>query len=255
MPSTRRALLTGASSGIGAALAPRLAKRGLEVWLAARRLPDLERQAQAIRDAGGVAHALALDVSKPEETEARVAELDREVGGFDMVVANAGIGGNTVPVARQTLAEARRVLETNLMGALATILPLIPGMVARRSGQIVGVSSIAAEIPLPAAAAYGTSKAAFSFFLESAAADLGPRGIDVTIVHPGFVKTPLTDKNKFEMPFLVDVEDAAAIIDRAIQKRARWCRFPLPLSAAATASKIMPGALRDFLIQKNKPEL
>ncbi len=250
---TERCLLTGASSGIGAALARKLAARGVEVWLAARRLDALDAEVEAIRKAGGVAHSVALDISKPEETERRVAELDDEVGGFDLCIANAGIGGRSKPVAEQTFADARRILETNLMGTLATILPLVPRMVKRGSGHIVGVSSLAAEIPLPAAADYGTSKAALSFFLESAAADLIPRGVDVTIVHPGFVRTPLTDKNQFKMPFLVELDEAVAIIDRGIQKKARFVRFPLGLTAAISSSKLMPRALRDALVNKNRP--
>jgi len=250
-----RALLTGASSGIGRALAARLVRRGHEVWLASRRLPELEALAHELEAAGGKAHAFALDVSRPEEAEARVRELDEEVGGFDLVVANAGIGVGAKPVTRETLADIRAVTETNFLGAVASILPLLPGMLERGRGQIVGVSSLAAETPLPAAAGYGTSKAAFTFWLECAASDLGPRGIDVTIVHPGFVKTPLTDKNSFPMPFLVEVEHAADLIDRAIARRARFCRFPFPLASVSTAGKIMPRSLRDFIVNRQKPAL
>ena len=249
----QRCLVTGASSGIGGALARRLAQRGVEVWLAARRLDSLEQAVQEITAAGGKAHALQLDVSNPEETERAVRDLDEAVGGIDIVVANAGIGGGTIPVAELTLAEARRVLDTNLTGALATILPLVPRMVGRGSGHVVGISSLAAEIPLPAAAHYGTSKAALSFFLECAACDLRPRGVDVTIVHPGFVRTPLTDKNSFAMPFMVELERAAEVIDRGIASRARWVRFPFPLRAAITSSKAMPTALRDAIVNRARP--
>ncbi|NUO47392.1 MAG: SDR family NAD(P)-dependent oxidoreductase [Polyangiaceae bacterium] len=248
-----RALVTGASSGIGSALSRRLARRGYEVWLAARRLPELEAEARAIESEGGRAHAVALDVSRPEETEGRVAALDREVGGFDLVVANAGIGGRQKPVAKQTFSDFREVMEVNLLGAAATILPLVPGMVERGRGHIVGVSSLAGEIPLPAGADYGTSKAALSFFLASAAADLIPRGVFVTDVHPGFVKTPLTAKNKFPMPFLVELEDAARIIDRAIEKKKRVVRFPAPLSAAISGGSLLPAVWRDALVNKNRP--
>ncbi len=251
---TERCLLTGASSGIGAALARRLAARGIEVWLAARRLEALEAVVGEIRASGGRAHAVALDVSNAEETERRVAALDDEVGGIDLVIANAGIGGRSRPVAEQTLEDLRRIFDTNVFGALATILPLVPRMVKRGRGHVVGISSLAAEIPLPAAADYGTSKAALSFFLESAAADLIPRGVHVTIVHPGFVRTPLTDRNKFKMPFLVEVEDAAKIIDRGIARRARIVRFPAGLSAPIASSKLMPRALRDALVNMNRPE-
>jgi short-subunit dehydrogenase len=248
-----RALVTGASSGIGSALSRRLARRDYEVWLAARRLPELEAEARAIESEGGRAHAFELDVSRPEETEARVASLDREVGGFDLVVANAGIGGPQKPVAKQSFRDFREVMEVNLLGAAATILPLVPGMVERGRGHIVGVSSLAADIPLPAGADYGTSKAALSFFLASAAADLIPRGVFVTDVHPGFVKTPLTAKNKFPMPFIVELEDAARIIDRAIGKKKRVVRFPVPLSAAITGGSLLPDAWRDALVNKNRP--
>lgn len=255
MTDRPRALVTGASSGIGAALANRLARRGYEVWIAARRRPELELQVASIAGAGGVAHAFVLDVSDPEATEASVGRLDAEVNGFDLVVANAGVGGAQVPVARQTLADVRSVFETNFLGAIATLLPVVPGMLRRGRGHLVGVSSLAAETPLPTAADYGASKAAFSFFMECAASDLIPRGVDVTIVHPGFVKTPLTDRNTFDMPFIVELDRAADIIDRAIRDKRRMCRFPLALTAATTAGRLMPRALRDFVVHKNKPDL
>lgn len=250
---TLRALVTGASSGIGSALSRRLARRGYEVWLAARRLPELEVEARTIESEGGRAHALSLDVSSPEETEQTIAALDRDVGGFDLVVANAGIGGKQRPVAKQTFADFRDVIEVNLMGAMATILPLLPGMVERGRGHIVGISSLAAEIPLPAGADYGTSKAALSFFLASAAADLIPRGVFVTDVHPGFVKTPLTAKNKFPMPFIVELEDAARIIDRGIERKKRVVRFPAALTTAISGGSLLPAAWRDAIVNKNRP--
>jgi short-subunit dehydrogenase len=251
--TTLRALVTGASSGIGSALARRLARRGYEVWLAARRLPELEDEARTIQSEGGRAHAVVLDVSQPEEAERAVAALDRDVGGIDLVVANAGIGGSQRPVAAQSFADFRKVMEVNLLGAAATILPLVPGMVERGRGHIVGVSSLAGEVPLPTAADYGTSKAALSFFLASAAADLIPRGIFVTDVHPGFVKTPLTAKNKFAMPFIVELEDAARIIDRGIQRRKRVVRFPAALTTAISGGNLLPAAWRDALVNKNRP--
>jgi short-subunit dehydrogenase len=250
---TGRALITGASSGIGAALARRLALRGFEVWLAARRLPDLEKEARAIESEGGRARALSLDVSKPEAAGEAVAALDHEIGGFDLVVANAGVGGPQKPVAQQTLAAFREVIEINLLGAVATILAVVPGMVARGRGHIVGISSLAAECPLPAGADYGTSKAALSFFLASAASDLIPRGVWVTDVHPGFVKTPLTAKNKFPMPFIVELDEAARIIDRGIERRKRVVRFPGPLGAAITGGNLLPVPWRDALINRNRP--
>ncbi|NUP09553.1 MAG: SDR family NAD(P)-dependent oxidoreductase [Polyangiaceae bacterium] len=249
----KRALVTGASRGIGSALAKRLAKRGYEVWVAGRNPATLEMEVGEIETAGGRAHAFVLDVSRPEEAEERVRALDAEVGGLDLVIANAGIGGRTLPVAEQTLAQARTIFETNVMGALATLLPVIPGMVARGSGHIVGVSSLAGEMPLPAAADYGTSKAALSFFLESAAMDLIPRGVLVTDVRPGFVRTELTAKNQFKMPFLVELKDAAEIIDRGIERGRRIVRFPMPLTTAITASRLLPTVLRNRIVNAKRP--
>jgi short-subunit dehydrogenase len=250
---TGRALITGASSGIGAALARSVARRGYEVWLAARRIPELETEVRAIEGEGGRARTFALDVSRPEAAGEKVAVLDEEVGGFDLLIANAGIGGPQKPVAQQSFAAFREVMEINCLGAVATILAVVPGMVLRGRGHIVGVSSLAAECPLPAGADYGTSKAALSFFLASAASDLIPRGVWVTDVHPGFVKTPLTAKNKFPMPFIVELEEAARIIDRGIEKKKRVVRFPGPLGAAITGGNLLPVAWRDALINRNRP--
>lgn len=248
-----RALITGASSGIGARLAERLAARGYETWLAARRQDALDEGVARIGGQGGRAHAFVLDVADPERTEARVRELDREVGGFDLVVANAGIGEAAKPVAELSLADAKRLLDTNLLGALATVLPPMATMVARGSGHIVGISSLAAEMPMPVAAMYGTSKAALSFFLACAALDLEPRGITVTDVHPGFVRTPLTDKNKFQMPFMLELDAAVKIIDRGIQKKKRLVRFPLALTGAITGGKLLPHALLRAVMNKGRP--
>lgn len=248
-----RALVTGASSGIGRALSQRLAARGYEVWVSARRAPELEALVREIEAASGRASVLTLDVSKPEEAEKKVAALDAEVGGFDLVVANAGIGGDQQPASKQSLAGCRATIETNYLGALAVMLPVIPSMIERRRGHIVGVTSLAGEISLPAAVDYGTSKCALSFYLASAAPDLEPLGVSVTDVRPGFVKTPLTDKNEFAMPFLVALEDAARIIDEGIAKKKRVVRFPLPLALGISSGNLLPTGLRNAIIRAKRP--
>lgn len=250
----QKVLITGASSGIGLALAHELARRGNALWLAARRTELLEQEAAAIRAAGGEAHVVALDVADHPATERAVVELDEAIGGIDVLVANAGIGSAPVPASQLTFEAAKRTLDVNLLGALATILPVVPRMVARGRGHVVGVSSLAAEVPLPAAVDYGVSKAALTFFLESLGADVRPKGIAVTAVHPGFVRTAITDKNTFEMPFLMEVDRAAAIIARGIERRARIVRFPLPTSLAAVGSKLMPRALRDAILHAQRPK-
>jgi short-subunit dehydrogenase len=246
-----RALVTGASSGIGAALARRLAARGLEVWLAARRLERLQAEVEAIRAAGGAAHAIALDASRPAETAAAVEGLDAEVGGLDLVVANAGVGGRGRVASQTTWLDVEQVFATNFLGALATLLPLVPRMIERGRGHLVGVSSIAAEQPLPRAPEYAASKAALSFYLECLQGELPGKGVDVTIVHPGFVKSELTAKNRFPMPFLLETDEAARVIDAAIARRARRVRFPLGLVALSTLGKVVPAGLKTAIIARS----
>jgi short-subunit dehydrogenase len=244
----KRALITGASSGIGAALALRIARRGTEVWLCARRKEKLQDEVRRIEQAGGKAHALELDVADADATHARLRRLDAEVGGIDLAIANAGIGGDYVmgDFAKMPWASIKNVFNTNLIGAIATLDAFVPGMVERGHGQLVGVSSLAADINLPRGAAYNASKAGLTHYLESADIDLRRRGVPVTIVHPGFVKTPMVDSLKEATPFLMELDEAVEIIDRAIQRKARLVRFPFPLAAVTLSANALPRALRSW---------
>jgi short-subunit dehydrogenase len=243
-PPPQRALVTGASSGIGAALAERLARRGIEVWLAARRKEVLDQRVQRIRDSGGRAHAMALDIAQADATYDTLTRLDEESGGIDLVVANAAIAGNETAVGLDdsSWAQVRDVLHVNLIGSAATVMPFVPRMLRRGHGHIVAISSLAADAPNPRAAAYGASKAGLSFFFDTADIELRPRGVDVTIIHPGFVRTPSLEglPEKDTLPFIVELEHATDIIDRAIQKRARLVRFPWTMSLVALLPKLLP---------------
>jgi short-subunit dehydrogenase len=249
----KRALITGASSGIGLSLSRRLAGRGIEVWMAARRVEVLEKEVAAIRAAGGRAHALALDISDADACANRLAQLDEEVGGIDLVVANAGLLGarGAIPLPDCSWADVRDILHTNLIGSAATLYPFIARMLKRGGGHLVGVSSLSADCPVARSAPYGASKAGLTFFLESADIELRAMGIDVTIVHPGFVSTPSGDEIKdiAPRPFLVSSDKAAAIIDRGIQRRARMVRFPWILGAVARISAWLPRWLMSPLIR------
>ena len=230
-----------------------MASRGIEVWLAARRTARLATLVGDIEAAGGNAHVVALDVSDGKACNTHIAALDANVGGFDIVVANAGVGMFDVGILDADFPTIDRVLQTNLVGAVATVMAVLPAMARRGRGQIVGISSIAAEIPLPAGVPYGASKAALTFFLEGLRAEVGHRGVDVTIVHPGFVKTELTAKHRFHMPFLMEVEPAAHIIDRAIYQRARFVRFPWPVTVAMRLGRLVPARLRNALVRRQLP--
>ncbi len=242
---TARALVTGASSGIGWELAKVLAARGVEVWVAARRGEELARLVEEIGKAGGKAHALVLDVSNADATYERLVALDREAGGIDLVIANAGLGGarGAIPASRCEWRDHRDLIQVNLLGSIATLTAFIPGMLARGHGQLVGISSVAADLPSPRSAPYGASKAGLTFFLESIDMELRPKGIAVTIIHPGFIRTPMAATLEDIKPFQMDVDRAARIIDRAIRRRARLVRFPWIMGAISRLARAMPRAL------------
>lgn len=242
----KRALITGASSGIGAALAQTLARRGTEVWLCARRLDKLTEEVRGIEAAGGKAHAVELDVSDADETYKKLHYIDEKSGGMDLVIANAGVGGAYVmhDVSAMPWENTRNIFETNLLGAVATINAFIPGMLARGHGQLVGVSSMAGEFPLPRGAAYSASKAGLSLYLEAIDLELRQKGIPVTAVVPGFVKTAMAAGLDEAQPFMLELDHAVAVIDRAIQRQVPRVEFPLIYSAVAGFSKAAPRWLR-----------
>jgi short-subunit dehydrogenase len=251
-----RALITGASSGIGAALARRIASRGVEVWLAARRQGALDAEVSAITAAGGRAHALVLDVEQADATAAAMEKLDDESGGIDLVIANAGIGGTKggLPVSEAGWPVVREFMQVNLMGALATVVPFIPRMLARGHGHLVGVSSISADLPMPRTGHYGASKIGLTYFLECADMELRPRGVDVTIVHPGFVRTPLNSAMDEKLPLLMELDRAIDIIDAGLQRRARMVRFPWVSGAVARLVAALPRGMTSPIIRHfNKP--
>lgn len=249
----KRALVTGASSGIGLALCKRLAARGIEVWVAARRKALLDALVDEIAAAGGKAHAVVLDVGDANATHDALLALDSEVGGIDLVVANAGLGGE--PASRTVVetewSDTRDLFQVNLLGSAATLTPFIKPMVARGHGHLVGVSSVAARLPIPRGAPYGASKAALTFWLESMDVELRALGVPVTVVEPGFVRTPMSDQLVSDpKPFLVEVDDAAAIIERGLKRRARMIRFPWVLGAISSSTNALPRALTSPLIRR-----
>ena len=243
----RTALVTGASSGIGAALARRLAADGVSVALVARRESALRGLADEIRAAGGTASVHAIDVSDPAATVAGVRAADDALGGLDLVVANAGVGKG-IWGGKLTFEDCADVLAVNVAGATATLCAVLPRMVERRRGHLVGVSSIASVRGIPKLAAYCASKAYLSTFLESLRVDLRRTGVRVTDVRPGYVRTAMTADNA-SMPFLVSAEDAAERIWKAIRGRRSVLTFPLPMAAGARVLKAMPNAVFDRIMK------
>ncbi len=187
----RTALVTGASRGIGRAAALLLARQGARVVLAARDEGLLDEVAGAVREGGGEAHPMALDLGHHESIPAAVRGLPSEFAAIDILVNNAGITADNL-LARMTLEQWQRVLDVNLTGAFVLTKALVRGMMRRRHGRVVSVSSVAGVVGNAGQANYAASKAGLIGFSKSLARELLSRGITVNVVAPGFIETDMT---------------------------------------------------------------
>lgn len=243
----KTALVTGASSGLGRGLATWLAKRDVKVYAAARRLEHLE---QLREDAGPNIVPVKLDVGRGEETFTAIGKLDAEAGGLDLVIANAGVGEETRPK-RLKWDSLQRMIDVNVTGATATLCGVLPGMIERGRGHLVGISSLAGLVPLPKNAGYCASKAYLGMFLESLRFDVEPLGLTVTSIHPGFVKSEMTAKNKpGSMPFILETDDAVERMGQAMVRRAPRFSFPWQLSSLISTATTLPRPLAGTILKR-----
>ncbi len=225
----RVAVVTGASSGIGRSLALELARDGYDLGLTARRLDRLESLAAAIRVTGVRAECVAADAARRDETHEAMRTLAARLGPVHLLVANAGVAHGTdalEPDADPLEAEFR----VNVLGAFYAIEAVVPSMRERRAGHVVAMSSLAGYRGLPGAAGYCATKAALTRLIEGLRPDWARVGIRTTIVHPGYVRSEMTDRNRSHMPFLMETERAAALIARAIRREKKVCEFPWRMS-------------------------
>jgi NAD(P)-dependent dehydrogenase (short-subunit alcohol dehydrogenase family) len=240
--------LTGASSGIGEALVPELTRRGARVAVTARRAETLEDLARGWRAAGGDILVVPGDMSRHDDVLDTYRRIDAAWGGVDVAIFNAG----THTPASGAGFDSRQFQDLamlNYLGPLFGIEAVLPGMLARGRGQIVGVASVAGYRALPTAAAYGASKAALNFALDALRFDLEPRGITVTVVNPGFIKTPLTDRNTFRMPFLMPVDRAVQVMVRDIERDRKESRFPYGFTSFLKLMRVLPYPVYERLIR------
>jgi len=247
--SYRTALVTGASSGLGRGLALWLARRGLRVFAAGRRVAHLQALAAEAQAAGATVEPVELDVARADATRERLRELDAECGGLDLVVANAGVGGVTSG-RRMDWDKVRAIIDTNVTGATATLTAVLPQMVERRRGHVVGISSLAAHRGLAGHAAYSASKAFLATFLESLRVDLAGTGVRVTTVFPGFVKSEMTAQNTFPMPFLMETEAAVERMGTGILRGETELSFPWQLALPSRLAKVLPNPLFDVAARR-----
>jgi short-subunit dehydrogenase len=242
--------LTGASSGIGEGLALAMAERGAILGLVARREDQLEKLANACEANGGKAKIFPCDVTDADVVQAAADEMRREFGHIDLLIANAGIGGNDPETRAYKPDGVKKVVETNLMGAVNCVHAVVPQMVERGSGQLVAISSLAGIRGLPKSAAYSASKAGMTMFFESVRLDTRGKGIDVTIIQPGFIETPLTAGRTNKMPYLMKLDDAIPHFINAIERKKKFAAFPWQLATIVRLGKIMPASLYDRIASR-----
>jgi short-subunit dehydrogenase len=231
----KRAIITGASSGIGAEMARELSRRGYEVVLLARRADLLDQLAKELPNAT----AIACDVTDSAAVHDAVARS----GPFDVAIANAGVGVSAW--AAKSVADAELMMRVNYFGMLHLFDAVMPSMMERRSGHFAGIASIAGLRGLPTSAGYSASKAAMQAFLEAARVEVASFGIRITTVNPGFIVTAMTEKNKFKMPFLMKADRAAKIIVDGIERGKRIVEFPFPMSMAMRFARVIPAWMFD----------
>ncbi|MEO8648013.1 MAG: SDR family NAD(P)-dependent oxidoreductase [Acidobacteriota bacterium] len=248
----KRVFITGASSGIGEGIALTLAKQGACLGLVARRADLLESLAQKCREAGGIAEPIAVDVTDAPTIRAAADQFREKFGQIDILIANAGIGGNNRETRAMAPDAVKKVIEINLLGAAYSVSAVLPEMLERGRGHLVAVSSLAGFRGLPKSAAYSASKAGMTAYFESVRLDVQEHGVDVTIIQPGFIRTPLTSGRENKMPFIMDLADAVPHFIRAIEKKKKFAAFPWQLATLVRAGKFFPAWVYDRVAGRAK---
>jgi short-subunit dehydrogenase len=250
-----RVWLTGASSGIGEALVAPLVGRGARIAITARRA-DLLTALAAKHDAGGASVLVVpADVTDRAAVAAAAKQVESAWGGIDVAIFNAG-GSGPQSAIRDPQFAAHDYTETmalNYFSVVYGIEAVLPGMLARGAGHIAAVASLGGYRPSSVALPYTASKAAVIHLIEGLRLNLDSRGITVTVVNPGFVRTPLTARHTFKMPFLVEVDDAAERIVRGLERRKNEIHFPAPLSWTVKLLRMLPDGLYARVIKRAAP--
>jgi len=247
--SARSIVITGASSGLGAALATAYAGPGITLGLLGRNPARLAATESACRTRGAAVRVGALDVAEAAPLAAWLDDFDRATP-IELLVANAGISAGPAPRgASEGLEIAARQVRTNLLGAMNTIEPLLPTLVGRRRGHVAVVSSLAGYRGLAYSPAYSASKAGTRAYGEALRALLEPHGVAVSVICPGFFESPMTDRFKGPHPFRLSLDRATAIVKRGLDRRQRRIVFPWPLAFGMRCADLMPAWLGDRIIR------
>ena len=251
--------ITGASSGIGQAMALRYHQAGWRLALVARRLSDMQSWCEQQGISADSARCYQADVSQVDSILAAANACMTDMGVPDVVIANAGISIGMDTRIREDLDVLSQVMTTNVVGMAATFHPFIAAMKSRAqaqgspsAGTLVGIASVAGIRGMPGHAAYCASKAAAISYCESLRGELKPEGFRVVTLAPGYIKTPLTSKNRFPMPFLMSADDFAHQAFQAIEQGTSFKVIPTPMAWVARLLRILPDALFDRAF-KNQP--
>jgi NAD(P)-dependent dehydrogenase (short-subunit alcohol dehydrogenase family) len=228
--------ITGASTGIGQAVALALARDGWTVAASARDGAALAVMAAA---SAGRIHAFPLDVTDEPAVLATHVSIEQALGAIDRVILSAG---THVPISAEHFDSGtfRKLVEVNLMGVVHCLGAALPGMIARRGGQIAIVSSVAGYFGMPTASAYGATKSALITMAQALKFDCDRHGVDLRVINPGFVKTPLTDRNPFPMPFLIGADEAARRIVEGLAGKHFEITFPRRFALILKLIRLLP---------------
>lgn len=218
-------LITGASSGLGSALSLSYAKKGVTLFLSGRNEKRLDEVKAMCIEKGANVYSKIIDIRDQESMEEYVKQCD-EIYPIDLVIANAGVSGGTLS-GIESNKQAHTIFETNVIGIINTIQPLLPLMAKRKLGQIALISSIAAYLPLSSCPSYAASKIAVKTYGEALAIEMQQYGVTVTVVTPGYIQTAMTKVNNFPMPFMISAKRAAKIIKQKLKPGKNHIAFPL----------------------------
>lgn len=246
---SQKVFITGASSGIGLAIARQFAQNGATLALIGRRLEALETLANQLV---GKHEIYPLDVNDETALHAAAQDFMSKHGTPDVVIAAAGISVGTLSEHYEDLAQIKQVMTTNLLATTSTFHPFIKPMKVQGKGTLVGIASVAAIRGLPGAGAYCASKAAVVQYCESLRVELYGTGVKVTTILPGFIDTPMTQKNPYKMPFLMPVEDFAARAVKAINQQDSYRVIPWQMGVLAKIMRLIPNCLYDKILSKRK---
>ncbi len=239
--------LIGASGGIGGALLPQLLEEGARVAISGRNAGALHALAERCDGRGASIHIQPVDVTDDEQMTAAAHQIRAQFGAINILLYGAGTWA-PVDVNDFHVANVERDVDVNFVGLVRAIAGVLPDMLSRRSGEIVAIASLSAYGALPRAEAYGATKAAVNYFLQSLQFDLARSGVGVTTVNPGFVRTDLTAHNDFPMPFLMKPEQAATAIVRGLLAGNTEIHFPRRLSVPLKLFTALPRPAYDWLV-------